>query len=62
VIFNYKDAILQHQMEDITRQILAAQMQKDFERQLELTKQLTQLQEAKKMIARQLRERIITKI
>ncbi|MDR0542002.1 MAG: DNA primase [Dysgonamonadaceae bacterium] len=63
VMFNYKDAILKHQMEEITRQIRQAQEEGDFEKQKELTRQLTQLwKDSKKEIAMQLRERIITKI
>ncbi|MDR1527139.1 MAG: DNA primase [Dysgonamonadaceae bacterium] len=63
VMFNYKDAILKHQMEEITRQIQQAQEENNFEKQKELTRQLTQLwKDAKKAIALQLRERIITKI
>jgi len=63
VMFNYKDAILKHQMEEITRQIRQAQEEGDFEKQKELTKQLTELwKDSKKGIAMQLRERIITKI
>jgi len=63
VMFNYKDAILKHRMEEINRQIRQAQEEGDFEKQKELTKQLTALwKDSKKEIAMQLRERIITKI
>ena len=63
VMFNYKDAILKHQMEDINRQIQLAREQGDFEKQTELTKRLIQLwKDSKQKIALQLRERIITKI
>jgi DNA primase len=63
VMFNYKDAILKHQMEIINREIQTAQEQGDFEKQKELTVRLTQLwKDSKKEIALQLRERIITKI
>jgi len=63
VMFNYKDAILKHRMEEITRQIQQAQDEGDFEKQTKLTRQLAQLwKDSKKEIAVQLRERIITKI
>jgi len=63
VMFNYKDAILKQRMDEITRQIKQAQEEGDFEKQTELTMQLTQLwRNSKKAIAMQLRERIITKI
>jgi DNA primase len=63
VMFNYKDAILKSRMDNITRQIQQAQVENDFEKQKELTLQLTQLwKNSKKAIAIQLRERIITKI
>ncbi|MDR2683459.1 MAG: DNA primase [Dysgonamonadaceae bacterium] len=63
VMFNYKDAILKHQMDAITRQIRQAEEAGDFEQQIALTQQLTRLwKEAKKEIAMQLRERIITRI
>jgi DNA primase len=63
VMFNYKDAILKHRMDDITRQIQQAQEENDLEKQTELTRQLVQLwKDSKKKIAVQLRERIITKI
>jgi DNA primase len=63
VMCNYKDVILKHQMEEINRQIQLAQAEGNFEKQKELTIQLTQLwKDSKKEIALQLRERIITKI
>jgi DNA primase len=63
VMFNYKDAIVRSRMESITKQMEQAQNDGDFERLKDLTRQLSHLwKEAKKEIAVQLRERIITKI
>jgi hypothetical protein len=62
-MFNYKDAILKLQMDSITRAIQQAQTDNDFEKQKELTARLAQLwKNSKKVIAIQLRERIITRI
>jgi DNA primase len=63
VVLNYKDAILKSRMEEINRQIKAAQEKGELEQLEQLIKQLTGLwQKSKKEIALHLRERIITKI
>jgi DNA primase len=63
VVLNYKDAILKSRMEEINRQIKAAQEKGELEQLEQLIKQLTELwQKSKKEIALHLRERIITKI
>ncbi|MDR0682740.1 MAG: DNA primase [Dysgonamonadaceae bacterium] len=63
VVLNYKDAILKSRMEEINRQIKAAQEKGEPAQLEQLIKQLTELwQKSKKEIALHLRERIITKI
>lgn len=62
-IFNYKDAIIKSQMEEIGNLIKIAAKQGDVDEIERLITQLNELwQQSKKEIALQLRERIITKI
>ncbi|MDR0427531.1 MAG: DNA primase [Dysgonamonadaceae bacterium] len=62
VMFNYKDSILKSKMNEINEQIKTAEKENNLEYQIELIKELQELEASHKTIALQLGERIITRI
>ncbi|MDR2086245.1 MAG: DNA primase [Dysgonamonadaceae bacterium] len=58
---NYRNAVLKKEMDDLNRKIKDAEANNDFESLNELVKQLLKYQEERKIIAFNLRERIISK-
>lgn len=61
VMLNYKDAILKKEMNELNIKIKNAETNNDFETLKDLVKQLSEYQEKRKLLALNLRERIITK-
>ena len=63
LVINYKDAILKNQIDEIKVHIKELEKSGDYAQVIELTKELSELwSESKKLLAKHLRERIITKI
>jgi DNA primase len=62
VLINYKDAISEKRMNELTKEIKAAETNGDFELLNNLLQQFTSLQNARKEFALNLRERIIVKV
>jgi len=63
LVINYKDAILKNQIDEINAHIKDLEKSGDYAQAIELMKQLSELwSESKKLLAKHLRERIITKI
>lgn len=60
-LFAFKDAYVLHQIKEVQSQIKKAQTEGDFNRVLELMKQLTHLNEIKNVLNKELGERIVLK-
>lgn len=61
-IFNYKDSIIKKREAEINDELKKAKDEKNFDKQIELAKELLDLKEAHRAISQQLGERIIVKI